>query len=88
MSDVTRTTITVENDLYGRLQRIAKAQRRSVHAQVLAFIESGILRDEAVEQAVLDSPVVMAAIRHAQEGSRSELRHRDLRPWPEKADPE
>jgi acetoin utilization deacetylase AcuC-like enzyme len=88
MSDSTRTTIIVENDLYDRLKRSAKASRRSVHAQILTYVEVGLDRDDEVEQAALASPEVMAAIRHAREGDRSELRRRELRPWPEEASPE
>ena len=88
MSDSTRTTIIVENDLYDRLKRSAKASRRSVHAQVLTYVEAGLDRDDEVERAVLSSPEIMAAIRHAHEGDRSELRRRELRPWPEKDNPE
>ena len=74
--------------MYDRLKRSAKASRRSVHAQILTYVEAGLNRDEAVERAVLDSPEIMAAIRHAREGDRSELLRRELRPWPEGADPE
>jgi hypothetical protein len=88
MNSVTRTSLILENDLYDKLKRVAKASHRSVHAQILTYVEAGLNRDEAVEQAVLDSPEIMAAIRHAREGSRSELRRRELRPWPEEADSE
>jgi len=88
MSDVTRTTVVVEDDLYGRLKRVAKANRRSVHAQILTYVEAGLDRDDEVEQAVLNSPEVMAAIRHAREGDRSELRRRELRTWPGETGPE
>jgi hypothetical protein len=88
MNDVTRTSLILENDLYDRLKRRAKASRRSVHAQILTYVEDGLDRDDDVEQAVLNSPEIMAAIRHAREGSRPELRRRELRSWPERDNPE
>ncbi len=88
MSDIHRTSLLLPDALRKRLKATATASRRSVHAQILTYIEAGLAHDYEVEQAVLRNPEIMAAIRHAKEADRSGLRHRDLQPWPEECGPE
>jgi predicted transcriptional regulator len=44
--DTTRMTIRLPDDLYERLKRAAERERRSAHAQMLAYIERGLDQDK------------------------------------------
>ncbi len=87
MSKSVRTTIGLSGDLHDRLKAAAAYSHRSVHAQMLIYIERGLDMAEGklapVELLVLGNPKVMTAIAEARDGNRSQLRHRELRPWPE-----
>lgn len=43
--DETKTTIRLPRDVDGRLKRAAERNRRSVHAQMLVYIERGLDQD-------------------------------------------
>lgn len=51
MEQETRQTIRLPDPLLARLRRAADHDRRSVHAQMLTYIERGLDQDESMTQA-------------------------------------
>jgi predicted transcriptional regulator len=45
-----KTTLRLSRELNERLKRIAEINRRSVHAQILIYVEDGLEVDEGGEQ--------------------------------------
>jgi predicted transcriptional regulator len=44
-----RMTVRLPDDLHKRLERIARVNRRSLHAQLLVYLEDGLDQDEPGE---------------------------------------
>lgn len=80
MSEDTRTTLRLPEDMKRRLTAAAIRHRRSDHAQILTYIELGLTIDEGtistLELAVLNDPRVRAAVSEARTGDRTQLRSR------------
>ena len=84
MNEGVQTTLRLPEDLNQQLKQAAIQHRRSVHAQILTYIELGLAIEDGtispVELLALNSPAVMAAIREAKSGDRSQVRRRVLPP--------
>ncbi len=50
MDNETRTSVRLPDELLARLRRAAERDHRSVHGQILAYIERGLGQDESQAQ--------------------------------------
>ena len=52
MTDETRMSIRLPDELLARLRRAAERDHRSVHAQMITYIERGLGQDESEDERV------------------------------------
>jgi|GEM_PF-460284 len=60
----TMTVRNVDDEIYSRLSTLAKKQRRSLNAQVLAILEEALMRENARAGSVADLLAEAERIRH------------------------
>jgi hypothetical protein len=68
MDNQTRMTVRLPDDVHARLKRAADRNRRSLHAQILRYVELGLSLDEGSPEALASIEATNEIYRRAVEG--------------------